>query len=185
MEFLQDSVEDKCTRYRRITRIGEGTFGDVSLAVDSMTGTQVAVKTVRIIQRERVGIPRAVFRELEALRQLKSCHGCVVDLLDYYPDETNLCLVFEFLPTNLSDIIEKADHYLSTSQFKGFSWMLMDALSYCHANRIIHRDIKPQSTSNKPCCETSFLSPLSLSHLILYCFYHRYSHSIQWSIEVG
>ena len=169
MEFLQDVAEDKCARYRRIARIGEGTFGDVSLAVDSMTGTQVAVKTVRIIQRERVGIPRAVFRELEALRQLKSCHGCVVDLLDYYPDETNLCLVFEFLPTNLSDIIENADHYLSTQQFKAFSWMLMDALSYCHANRIIHRDIKPQSTSMNCISKT-----LRLHHglLPLFLSYH-------------
>jgi serine/threonine protein kinase len=145
MEFLQDAAEDKNERYRRIARIGEGTFGDVSLAMDTFTGAQVAVKTVRIIQRERVGIPRAVFRELEALRQLQSCKGHVVDLLDYYPDETNLCLVFEFLPTNLADIIENAEHYLPAQHFKAFSWMLFDALSYCHGLHIIHRDIKPQS----------------------------------------
>ena len=139
---------DRSQRYRRVSRLGEGTFGDVTLAVDRFTGAHVAVKSVRIMQRERDGIPRAVFRELEALRQLQSCsHGCVVDLLDYYPDETNLCLVFEYLPTNLGDVIQRAEHHLPVQHFKAFSWMLFDALSHCHAANIIHRDIKPQSKS--------------------------------------
>ena len=142
-EIFCDSHEEKAARYCRIRRIGEGAFGDVSLAVDRFTGIQVALKDVRIMTRG-TGIPRAVFRELEALKQLQG-NNSIVRLYDYFPKETKLCLVLEFLPSTLADVIETAKSYLSIQQIKKFAFMLLEGISYCHSRNLIHRDIKPSS----------------------------------------
>jgi serine/threonine protein kinase len=135
-------VDEKAARYSRGKAIGGGTFGDVSIGYDRVLGREVAIKHVRIMSRECDGIPKAVFRELETLKQLKGCQG-VVEILDYYPEDTHLCLVFEFLPMSVEDIISTSSSYLPISDVKSFGFMLFQALNHCHSLRIIHRDVKP------------------------------------------
>jgi serine/threonine protein kinase len=144
MEFMNDSPQEKSDRYLPLGRLGEGTFGEVRMGRDAFTGKDVAMKYVRIMSKEKGGIPRAVFRELESLRQLGDCN-LVTKLIDYFPEESNLCLVLEFLPSDLYEVIQRATSPLPVQQVKAFSHMLLDALSHCHSCNIIHRDIKPAS----------------------------------------
>ena len=140
MEYLCDN-EDKTKRYRFVKRLGQGAFGEVHLCIDNLNNNYVAIKNVRIISREG-GIPVAVFREMESLRQLSNS-GLVTELLDVYPDEKNLCLVLEYLPSDLAEIISQSKDFLPRPQIKALSFMLLEAISYCHQNKLIHRDIKP------------------------------------------
>jgi serine/threonine protein kinase len=147
---MSEFVVDAAKRYRPKQRLGEGAFGEVRLGVDSVTGSHVALKYVRIGGKGRgsgdgaVSLPRAVFRELEALRQLNEGPH-VVKLLDVFPDETNLCLVLEYLPSDLGEVIHQAAEHLPSSHIKAYAQMLLSALAYCHSHRIIHRDIKPSN----------------------------------------
>lgn len=146
MEFIH---EDCAARYRHLGRLGEGAFGDVRFGVDTSTGETVALKHVRVITQKHGpggagGVPKAVFREMEALRQLDDSNR-VVKLLDVYPEENNLCLVLEYLPSDLGEVISHANNWLPISQVKAFAWMLMDSLQYIHSHHIIHRDIKPSN----------------------------------------
>ena len=146
MNFIYDEDDNsgRSERYVALGRIGLGSFGEVRMGSDTFTGKLVALKYVRILSQERGGIPRAVFRELESLKQLRDC-DYIAQLLDYFPEESNLCLVMEYLPTDLQEVLQKATCPLPTSQVKAFGHMLLSALSYCHNKRIIHRDIKPAS----------------------------------------
>lgn len=146
MEFFQ---EDVCVvRYKVLGRLGEGAFGDVRWGVDTRNGVKVALKHVRIMTRGGPGggggVPKAIFREMESLRQLED-HNRVVKLLDVYPEENNLCLVLEYLPSDLGEVISNAKNFLPVAKVKAFAWMLMDALRYIHSHHIIHRDIKPSN----------------------------------------
>lgn len=144
MEFLLQSPEEISSRYIPLGRLGEGSFGEVRMGIDSFTGKNVALKYVRIMSQEKGGIPRAVFRELESLKQLGDCH-LVTQLLNYFPEESNVCLVLEFLPSDLYEVIQQATSLIPTQQVKAYSYMLLDALDHCHSRNIIHRDIKPAS----------------------------------------
>jgi len=73
----------------------------------------------------------------------------VVRLLDVFPDETNLCLVLEYHPSDLSEVIRQKyaahDGPLPVSHVKAYAHMLLSALAYCHSHGIIHRDVKPSN----------------------------------------
>ncbi len=144
MEIFQDRyAAEKNDRYKPSEKLGEGTFGEVRKAVDTFNGRKVAVKYVRMMSRNN-GIPKAVFRELESLRQLSECQY-IVKLLDVFTLETKLCLVMEYVESDLSEIIANTSEYLPRSHIKAYSRMILRALSHCHENKIIHRDIKPAS----------------------------------------
>ena len=62
---------DRSSRYDIQERIGEGAFGEVRLGIDTQVGVKVAMKYVRLGGKGgEVSIPRAVFREMEALKQV-------------------------------------------------------------------------------------------------------------------
>ena len=138
-------TESSSERWSVKGRLGQGAFGDVRWGVDGQTGQKVAMKYVRLPKQDgQSGVPKAIFREMEALKQLDD-HAKVVKLLDVYPAESSLCLVLEYLPSDLGEVIGNATELLSVGHVKGFAWMLLDALAYIHSNHIIHRDIKPSN----------------------------------------
>lgn len=134
----------RAKRYEIQERLGEGTFGEVRKALDCRTGAAVAIKYVRILSRKS-GIPKAVFREMQALKQLSSCEH-ILKLYDVYPDESNLCLVTEYVASDLAEVISQAKGYLTRANLKCYFMMIFEGIGYCHSKGIIHRDIKPAST---------------------------------------
>jgi serine/threonine protein kinase len=144
MELYEEEYSvTKSSRYLSRERLGEGTFGEVRKAVDSITGNTVAIKYVRILSRKG-GIPKAVFREMESLRQLSESEH-IIRLYDVFADESNLCLVMEYVVSDLSEVINNSKQQLPRSHLKVIYQMILQGIGYCHARSIIHRDIKPAS----------------------------------------
>ena len=91
---------------------------------------------------EGAGLPAPVGREFLALQQLKG-HPNIVSLLDVYPGEFEVVLVFDLLPSDLEIVIREARAPLHPSLIKGYMDMLLRALQHCHCHGVLHRDIKP------------------------------------------
>lgn len=146
MEYLceNDGACEKNQRYEIIGRLGEGAFGEVKLGMDSLTGEKIGLKYIRVASKID-GIPKAVFREVQSLQLLSNQNVNIVRLVDMFPDELTLCLVFEFLPSDLAEVISKASSFLPQSHVKCFAQMILDGLAFCHTNKIVHRDIKPSN----------------------------------------
>lgn len=142
-QLFLPSGQDIKARFETLSRLGQGAFGEVRLGLDKMTGQKVAMKVVRISSKAE-SLPKAIFRELEALKQLSSC-PLIVRLLNVFPDETNLCIVLEYVSSDLSLLISTASSYLPRSHVKSLAHMLLEAVTYCHDHHIIHRDIKPSN----------------------------------------
>jgi hypothetical protein len=58
------------SNYKEEKKIGEGTFGDVSLAVSKINGSKVALKKI-IYHNVREGMPITALREIRILKRLK------------------------------------------------------------------------------------------------------------------
>lgn len=52
-------------------------------------------------------------------------------------------LVFEYMESDLSQVLKRITKPLSESQTKAYLIMLLQGLAFCHENKIMHRDLKP------------------------------------------
>jgi cyclin-dependent kinase len=93
----------KVDKYRKISKIGEGTYGVVYQAEETKTGEIYALKKIRL-QAEEEGIPSTAIREISLLKELQ--HKNIVRLLDVIHTSKKLTLVFEYLEQDLKKIID-------------------------------------------------------------------------------
>ncbi|KAM7334605.1 hypothetical protein ACRRTK_007925 [Alexandromys fortis] len=91
--------------FRKVEKIGEGTYGVVYKAKNKETGQIVALKKIRL-DVETEGIPSTAIREISLLKELK--HPNIVKLLDVVHREKKLYLVFEFLTQDLKKHMDSA-----------------------------------------------------------------------------
>lgn len=132
-------------RYAKIEKIGEGTYGVVYKARDTVANQIVAMKKIRL-EAEDEGVPSTAIREISLLKELKDKH--IVGLLDIIHIDQKLYLVFEFLDVDLKrymDNLNKNRSPITMPIVKKFLHQLNSGLVYCHSHRILHRDLKPQN----------------------------------------
>ncbi len=88
----------KIESYKRLEKLGEGTYATVYKGESTINGSFVALKEIRLEHEE--GAPCTAIRETSLLRQLK--HANIVTLHDIIYTEKSLTLVFEYLVSSLS-----------------------------------------------------------------------------------
>ncbi|XP_028307998.1 cyclin-dependent kinase 20-like isoform X2 [Gouania willdenowi] len=128
-------------QYSILGRIGEGAHGIVFKAKHIETGETVALKKVALRKLED-GIPNQALREIKALQEMED-NQHVVKLRDVFPLGTGFVLVFDFMLSDLSEIIRNAQQPLTPAQVKGYMMMLLKGVAFLHHNNIMHRDLKP------------------------------------------
>lgn len=129
--------------FEKVEKIGEGTYGIVYKAKDVTTGRTVALKKIRL-DSETDGVPSTAIREIALLKEVG--HPNIVRLLDVIYSEKKLYLVFEYLNQDLKKYMDTAPSGgLSQRLVKSYLYQLLNGVAYCHAHRILHRDLKPQN----------------------------------------
>lgn len=128
-------------KYLKIEKIGEGTYGTVYKAKIKATGQLVALKKIKL-ECEDEGVPSTAIREISLLKELD--HPNVVKLIEVIHSENKLYLVFEYLDQDLKKHIDVSRN-LSMRLVKSYMHQLIKGIDFCHARRILHRDLKPQN----------------------------------------
>lgn len=83
-------------------------------------------------------------REIKLLRDLK--HENIIELVDCFatPDQA-VCLVYECAYTDLEKILANKKISISLADIKQHLLALLSAVSVCHSQWILHRDLKPDN----------------------------------------
>ena len=143
---MTTATTSSANRYAKLETLGEGTFGVVYKASDSLNASSspyVAIKKIRL-GKAKEGINFTAIREIKLLRELHHPH--VVPLVDVFSKKRNLHLVFEFASGgDLEMIIKDSSIDLSIADVKSYLKMSLEAIAFCHQNWILHRDVKPNN----------------------------------------
>ena len=132
-------------KYVKGKSLGSGQYADVfSAHLKSDPTKLVAIKKIKVGPDARsIGISHDSLREIRYLQELD--HPNIIKLYAVFSTKsTNLNLVLEQLPQgDLEKLVRDTVNVTYTpATIKAWMLMLMRATWFCHANNVIHRDIK-------------------------------------------
>lgn len=144
-EQLDDQERKK---YVKGKKIGSGQYADVfSAHLVSDPTKLVAIKKIKVgPEVQAFGISYDSLREIKFLQELS--HPNIIKLHSVFSTKNqNLNLVLEYLPQgDLLKLIQDTTAISYTpADIKAWMLMLCRAVWFCHANFILHRDIKPNN----------------------------------------
>lgn len=142
MTTFKNDVEKRLSEFRRVRKIGEGTYGEVYEVIDTINNRRAAMKKLRIENKDE-GIPITALREMCILKHLH--HENVVELHEIIQDVDKIVLIFEYADMDLKMYVDKEKGIKDVKIIQSFTLQVLNGLYYCNINRIIHRDLKPQN----------------------------------------
>jgi len=147
LEDFQFPFMEDVSKYDKIIKIGQGTFGEVFKAKCKATGRIVALKKI-LMENEKEGFPITALREIKILQKLK--HPNVTELIEICSSKASafnraratFYLVFTFCEHDLAGLLSNRNVKFSLGEIKEVVKQLLDGLYFIHAQKILHRDMK-------------------------------------------
>jgi serine/threonine protein kinase len=129
-------------KYEVTKVVGEGAFGRVLLGHNKTTQAKVAIKHIK--RDFRSWEEALAERELKSLKKLKG-HNRIVGLQELIMQNKQLYFVFDFVDSNLLNVISARRTSFSVGHVKTIMRELLEGLAHMHKNGFFHRDIKPEN----------------------------------------
>ena len=133
--------------YILMSKLGEGTFGEVHKAESRVTGQIVAMKKI-LMHQEKDGFPVTALREIKLLKMLS--HPNVLKLEEMAMERSKgegrkkatVYMVTPYMDHDLSGLLENPSVEFTESHVKCYMLQLLEGVAYLHKSKILHRDMK-------------------------------------------
>ncbi len=139
-------------RYRIVRLLGQGGMGSVYRAWDLRLKVPIALKELLPqpgLDAEMLAALRDQF-EQEAGVLARLNHPNLVRVTDFFEVDDKAYLIMDFVEgRSLADVMVQEGAQPETKVL-GWARQLLEALEYCHARGVVHRDIKPQNIILRP-----------------------------------
>jgi calcium-dependent protein kinase len=144
--FLAKSHGKPSDWYRVKKTIGQGSFGIVQLVEDKRAANRVAV--MKTISKAKSNLSIEILeQEIRNMKRLD--HPNVIKLLEYFDDAQNIYILMENADGGeLLKVIEdnyKNGRYVNERWAMEIFKQVLEALNYCHAHGVMHKDLKPEN----------------------------------------
>ena len=124
-------------KYKVISKIGEGCYGTVFLAMNLITKQNVAIKKINKIKENEID-DLEVKNEINILRNLD--HPNIVKIIEFYSTENAYYIITDYCPSG--ELFNQINNSYNEFQLAVLFYQIFSGLYYLHTNNIIHRDLK-------------------------------------------
>ena len=139
---------EEVSKYEKLAKIGQGTFGEVFKARDKQNRSKIVALKKVLMDNEKEGFPITALREIRILQLLN--HENIVNLIEicrskasqFNRHKSTFYLVFDFCEHDLAGLLSNFNVKFSLGEIKSVMKQLLNGLYYIHSNKIIHRDMK-------------------------------------------
>jgi tRNA A-37 threonylcarbamoyl transferase component Bud32 len=133
---------NKIDNYKMLKSLGKGSYGEVKLAVEKLTGIKYAIK---IYSKKVFDDPKKkknIENEIKILKQLDNIN--IMKLHEVIKTDKFNYLIMEYIDgISLLEIIKnEKKHYLEEKRALKIFIQIVKAIEYCQSKNICHRDIK-------------------------------------------
>ncbi|VAI89997.1 unnamed protein product [Triticum turgidum subsp. durum] len=130
-------------RYEQVKLLGEGNFAKVYLARHMDTKEEVAIKVMDKEKLIKLGAVQQIKREIAVMRRLR--HPNIVQLHKVMACKSRIFVVMEYVRGGPLYRHIPANSGLKEDETRRIFQQLVSALTFCHAQGVYHRDIKPDN----------------------------------------
>jgi len=132
-------------RYKILSKMGEGTFGQVLECLDLEKTEKVAIKIIRSLQKYR----EAAMIEIDVLQRLAKADISgtrYVQIRNWFDYRNHICIVFEKLGPSLYDFLRRNSYRsFPIDLVRELGRQLLESVAFMHDLRLIHTDLKPEN----------------------------------------
>lgn len=151
-EVVRGQLFEVGPRYSSLQYIGEGAYGMVVSATDSVTKQRVAIKKISPFEHQT--FCQRTLREIKILTRFR--HENIINIQDIIRTASvnemrDIYLVEEKLDADLHRVIRSQT--LSGDHVCYFTYQILRGLKYIHSANVIHRDLKPSNVLVNVSCE--------------------------------
>ena len=124
-------------KYKILSKLGSGSFGNVFLAENKYTKEKVAMKIIKKANKDLLS-DGEIKDEIDILKNLE--HPDIVRIIESFNTRESYVLVTEYCEGG--ELYDQVKNQLSETQIAVIFKQLLSGLAYLHSHNIVHRDLK-------------------------------------------
>ncbi|XP_059069061.1 serine/threonine-protein kinase AFC2 isoform X1 [Cryptomeria japonica] len=133
------------SRYKILSKMGQGAFGQVLECWDRKSNDIVAIKVTRGLQK----FQEEAMMEINVLHEVgkhdKTGKRCV-QMREWFEYRNHTCIVFEKLGPSLYDYLKKNNYRpFPIDLVREIGRQLLESVAYMHDLKLVHTDLKPEN----------------------------------------
>src|SRR6266487_6441357 len=138
---MSDRIGQQLGNYQLLHLIGRGNFTDVYLGEHLHLGTQAAIKVLHT----RLTSEESEKLRTEARTMARLAHPHIIRVLEFGVEDSIPFLVMEYAPNGTLRQRHPKGTKVPLDIVVSYVKQVADALQYIHTQKLIHRDVKPES----------------------------------------
>ena len=132
--------ENNCAptkKYKIISKLGDGSYGVVYLAVNIITKQNMAMKKIKKVKENEID-DMEIKNEINILKKLD--HPNIVKIIEFYSAPKAYYIITDFC--SCGELYNQIKNQYSENQLAVLFYQVLSGLYYLHSNNIVHRDLK-------------------------------------------
>ena len=135
--IIEENYGFPSQKYKVLSRLGDGSYGTVYLAINIITKQNFAMKKINKVKENEID-DMEIKNEIDILSKLD--HPNIVKIIEFYSTPKAYYIITDFC--SCGELYNQLKHEYTENQLAVLFYQVLSGLSYLHSKNIVHRDLK-------------------------------------------